>query len=253
MRIQDLDKYFRSILRIDDLARIDSSLNGLQVDKDSPETSKIAFAVDACMESFRLAAEWGADVLFVHHGLFWGKDLRVIGSHRARLKYLFEKNLALYAAHLPLDVHPEIGNNAGMAKTLGLSEVTPFGIYKGIDVGVKGRFPAPVTIDTVETLLFGASPKPHTVLPFGKSSIETVGIVSGGAPYEAFQAIEQGLDLYITGEASHSVYHLCQEEGLNVIFGGHYRTETWGVRLLAERTREETGLLTRFFDVPTGL
>jgi dinuclear metal center YbgI/SA1388 family protein len=253
MLVQELDGYFRSVFRIDDLARVDSSLNGLQVGRVGPKIEKIAFLVDACMEGFLLAAEWNADMVFAHHGLFWGKELRITGAHRRRLSYLFEKDLALYAVHLPLDMHPEVGNNAGMAKTLGLTDTEPFGFYKGFDIGIKGRLPAPLSIHDTAKLLFGAEHEHLSSLPFGKRLIATVGIISGGAPGEAAQAIEQGLDLYITGDASHTLYHQCREEGLNVISGGHYRTETWGVRLTAEKVRHETGIETRFFDIPTGL
>jgi dinuclear metal center YbgI/SA1388 family protein len=251
--MQELDRYFHSVFRIDDLAKIDSSLNGLQVGREKPEIKKIAFAVDACMDGFRLATEWDADMVFVHHGLFWGKDLRVTGAHRRRLKYLFENDIALYAMHLPLDMHPEVGNNAGIAGTLGLTDTAPFGFYKGFDIGIKGRLPVLLTIDDAAKRLFGAEHEDLSSLPFGKRLIETVGIVSGGAPHEAVQAIEQDLDLYITGDASHSLYHQCREEGMNVISGGHYRTETWGVRLTAEKVLRETGIETRFFDIPTGL
>jgi dinuclear metal center YbgI/SA1388 family protein len=253
MLIRDVDRYFRSFLKIDELARIDVSLNGLQVGRESPEVKRIAFAVDACRETFRLAADWGADLLVVHHGLFWGRELPITGTHRKRLRYLFEKDLGLYAVHLPLDIEPSIGNNAGLAKTLGLLEPRPFGKHKGIDVGIQGRFSQAQTLVEIGRLLFGEEADSFGSLPFGKEKIETVGIVSGGAPYEALQAIEEELDLYITGEGAHAIYHQCLEAGLNVIFGGHYRTETWGVRLLAEKTMAETSVETRFFDLPTGL
>jgi len=253
MLLRELDAYFRSILRIDDLGNVDPSLNGIQVDRDEARIAKAAFAVDACMTSFRLAAEWGADVLCVHHGLFWGRELRVSGTHRERLKFLIAEDLALYAIHLPLDMHPEIGNIAGIAAALGLTEVVPFSSYKGFDIGVRGVLPRPARVQDIEKKLFGPEPKTNCVLPFGPEPVSSVGIVSGGAAYNVTDAIDKGLDLYITGDSSHSVYHLCQEAGINVIFGGHYRTEVWGIRLLAEKTAKETGIETRFFDVPTGL
>jgi dinuclear metal center YbgI/SA1388 family protein len=253
MHIGELDAYYRSFLRIDDLARADTSLNGIQVSSGG-DIRKIAFAVDACMDAFRLAAQWGADMVFVHHGIFWGKDLRVTGSRYGRLKFLVDNNLALYAVHLPLDMHPEVGNNAGIAAALSLRGTAPFGWYKGNAIGVKGRFPAPLAREDAARMLFGScAAQQARLLPFGKALVETAGIVSGGAPQEVSQAIEEGLDLYITGEASHEIYHLCQEEGINVLFAGHYQTETWGVRLVAEKTGADTGLQTRFFDVPTGL
>jgi dinuclear metal center YbgI/SA1388 family protein len=206
------------------------------------------------MESFRLAADWGADVLFVHHGLFWSEQLRVCGGHYERLRFLMERGLSLYAVHLPLDMHPVVGNNAGLADVLGLVEREPFGLYKGFQIGVKGRFPVRTGREEVAGRLFGPQAEPLArLLPFGKAEVGSVGIVSGGAPFEALQAVDEGLDMYITGESSHSVYHQAQEAGLNILFAGHYQTETWGVRLVAEKTREDTGCETRFFDVPTGL
>jgi dinuclear metal center YbgI/SA1388 family protein len=253
MHIGEVDAYYRSFLRIDDLEGTDSSLNGVQVSSGG-DVRKIAFAVDACMDAFRLAALWGADLIFVHHGLFWGKNLRVTGSHYERLKFLIDNNLALYAAHLPLDMHPEVGNNAGIAAALSLRETSPFGWYKGNAIGVKGRFCEALPREDVAKKLFGSSAAvPAKLLPFGKVFVETVGVVSGGAPFEVSEAIAEKLDLYITGDAAHEIYHLCQEEGINVLFAGHYQTETWGVRLVSEKTGRDTGLETRFFDVPTGL
>ncbi|MDR3200611.1 MAG: Nif3-like dinuclear metal center hexameric protein [Spirochaetales bacterium] len=254
MHIREIDAYYRSFLRIDDLARTDSSLNGIQLAPDTKDVRKIAFAVDACLDSFRLAADWGADMIFVHHGLFWGRDLRVTGVHYERLKFLIQNNLALYAAHLPLDMHPEVGNNAGIAAALGLRDTAPFGFYKGNAIGIQGRFAAPVPREEAAKRLFGTcAATPATLLPFGKAEVQSVGVISGGAAHEVDQAIELGLDLYITGDSAHEVYHSCQEAGINVLFAGHYQTETWGVRLTAEKTRADTGLETRFFDVPTGL
>jgi dinuclear metal center YbgI/SA1388 family protein len=253
MRIGELDAYYRSFLKIDDFAQTDSSLNGVQVSSGA-DIRKVAFAVDACMDAFRLAARWGADMIFVHHGIFWGKDLRVSGSHYERLKFLIGNNLALYAVHLPLDMHPEVGNNAGIAAALSLCGTAPFASYKGKLIGVKGRFPEPLAREDAAKRLFGnGAAQQSKLLPFGKAVIETAGIVSGGAPQEVSQAIEEGLDLYITGDASHEIYHLCQEERINVLFAGHYQTETWGVRLTAEKTGRDTGLETCFFDIPTGL
>jgi dinuclear metal center YbgI/SA1388 family protein len=253
MRISELDAYYRSFLRIDDLAGTDSSLNGVQVSSGG-DIRKVAFAVDACMEAFRLAARWGADMIFVHHGIFWGKDLRVSGSHYERLKFLIDNNLALYAVHLPLDMHPVVGNNAGIAAALSLREIVPFGLYQGTAIGVRGSFPEALAREDVPGKLFGSSAAGQAkLLPFGKPFIETVGIVSGGASREVSQAIGEGLDLYITGDAAHEIYHLCLEERINVLFAGHYQTETWGVRLTSEKTVRDTGLKTCFFDVPTGL
>ncbi len=252
MNLKELDTYFRSILQIAAFEKYDSSLNGIQIGQSSSVIQKVAFAVDACIESFRTAAQWGADVLCVHHGLFWGKPERIEGVLLKRIKFLLDHDLALYAAHLPLDADPALGNNIAIAHRLGLEGVSPFGIYNGVAIGIKGTLPHPDNLETIASTLFGPSNSGYQVLPFGKPLIETVAVVSGGAASEAFQAVEAGVDLFITGESSHTIYHTCLEAGLNVLFGGHYQTETGGVQGWAEKTAQDTGLETRFFDIPTG-
>lgn len=253
MLLDELDAYFKQLMNINDLVNVDNSLNGIQVDRAEKDIHRVAFAVDACAETFRRAVEKGADLLFVHHGLFWGESIKIINSHYKRLKYLFENDLCLYASHLPLDMHPEFGNNAVMAAALDLQKIEPFGTYKGIPLGYKGILRQKMTIDEVLETLSLDRAICAAVLPFGIKENSSVGIVSGRATREISQAIEQRLDLYITGEASHEIYHLCLEEGINVISGGHYQTETWGVTKLAERLQKDTGLETIFLDVPSGL
>lgn len=252
MTLTDFDLYIRGVLPVMAFDRIDSSRNGLQVDRRDQHISRVATAVDAALEVFEAAAEWGADLLFVHHGLFWGREQVATGDHGRRLRYLIEHDIALYAVHLPLDADLRYGNNAVMAQELGLEDVQPFGLVKGVPIGVAGRSAEPVSIESIVQTLFGAA-APLAVLPFGPSEITTVGLISGGAPLEVDQAIEQGLDLYISGDANHVAYHRCREAGINAIFGGHYATETWGVRRMAETIADDTGIATRFLDVPTGM
>jgi dinuclear metal center YbgI/SA1388 family protein len=248
-----LDAYFRSLLDIEGFAGIDDSQNGLQVDNDGSEVSKIAFAVDANLETFKRAAACGAGLLFVHHGLFWGRPLQVTGNHRGRLKFLLDHNIALYAVHLPLDKHPQAGNNAALAALLGLKDLEPFGLYHGVKIGYKGVLDPPIPVEeAVKRISFSGRP-PLGVFPFGPDLNRTCAVISGGAPREALQAIEEGLDLYITGEAGHSVYHELQEARLNMIAGGHHSTEVWGVRRVMEHCAEELSVEGEFIDVPTGL
>jgi dinuclear metal center YbgI/SA1388 family protein len=252
MRLAEFDRLMRELLRLDTAAPGDDSLNGLQVSNQRGEAGRIAFAVDACLEAIRRAVEWKADVLFAHHGLFWGTPLALTGGLFRRVRELLAGDCALYAVHLPLDLHPELGNNAALARRLGLREVEPFGEHRGAMIGCKGKFAEPKSLGEVQAMLSGARPA-LGALPFGPETIRTVGIVSGGAAKDAVQAIEQGLDLFITGEPSHMVYHPCLEGRLNVIFGGHYLTEVGGVSSLAERLAAEHGLATVFLDIPTGL
>ena len=248
-----LDSFFRSFLDIGGFAGADSSLNGIQVDNDGGGIGKIAFAVDAGMETIERAAAAGAGMLFVHHGLFWGKPLAVSGGHRRRLKALLDSNICLYAAHLPLDAHPEVGNNAELARLLGLEAVEPFCEYGGRKIGFKGTFPKPISIDEAARRIAFQGAPPAGVFPFGKAESATCAVASGGAAFDALQAIEEGVDLFISGEMSHGVYHHCLEAGLNMVAGGHYSTEVWGARAVMRRCAEELGVDAEFIDVPTGL
>ena len=253
MLLKDFDEMIRELLDIDRIDPLDISLNGLQVSRSKEKINKVAFAVDASMESFKRSAALNADLLFVHHGLFWGKPYRITGSLYKRVQFLIKNDLALYGVHLPLDMHPEIGNNAGIAHKLRLENIEPFGDYHGIKIGCKGVLPSAETLDDIIGSIPGHTAEPLAKLNFGPSEIRTVGIVSGGAPEVVSQAIAENLDLYITGDASHTVYHEAMEGRINVLSAGHYATEIWGVKLLMEKIESKTDLGTVFIDIPTGL
>jgi dinuclear metal center YbgI/SA1388 family protein len=253
MNIETLNEWLHAYLKLDDFTELDASMNGMQVSRKQEEIQSLAVAVDASLETFERAAAAGADAVFVHHGLFWGKPLALSGSHYKRIACLFEHDMALFAAHLPLDAHPEVGNNAGIADALGIENREPFGIYHGCAIGMKGSFSEPVTISEMLKRLQLEDEPNVSVLPFGPEKISTAGIVSGGAANQVHDAIAEGLDAFVTGEALHQVYHYCMESGITVIAGGHYRTEVYGVRMVAKKLEEEFGLKTVFIDVPTGL
>jgi dinuclear metal center YbgI/SA1388 family protein len=230
----------------------DRSNNVLQVEG-ATEVSRLAFAVDAGLAAFERAREAGAQMLIVHHGLFWDSPLMVTGVHRRRLKLLLEADLSLYASHLPLDFHDTVGNNVTLARWLGLKDVGPFGDYKGLPAGVAGQLPVALSLDAFVALVEESLGDPVTrVWPFGPPTVQHVGIVSGGAGFLVDQAAEAGVDVYLTGEVSHNVYHEASELGLNVVYGGHYATETAGLQALAEHLVERFGLETVFLDLPTG-
>jgi len=253
MTARDLDRYFRTFLDIDAFASCDSSLNGLQADNDGGPIRKVAFAVDACLETFERAAACGAGMLFVHHGLYWGKPLALTGVHRGRIAALVKNDTALYAVHLPLDQHPELGNNAALADLLGIVDPVPFGEYHGKKIGWMGKLAAPSTVEAAaKKIEYLGRPAP-TILPFGKKLSESCAVISGGAAYEALQALDAGVDMYVSGEANHGMYHHALEGKLNVIAGGHYSTEVWGVRRVMARLAADTGMETEFIDAPTGL
>ena len=238
---------------MDDFAAIDPSRNGIQVERREPELKKLVFAVDASLQTFRQAAELGADLVFVHHGIFWGRESVLTGAHYRRVRFLMEHDIALYAAHLPLDAHPELGNNGCMAAALGLSAAEPFGWYKGRSIGFKGVLPEPLELEEVLLRLDIEMADCNAVLPFGRPEIRTVGIISGGSSRDIRQAIEEDLDLFISGEGDHTIYHEAQENRINMLAVGHYASETWGVSAMAERVARDTGLETHFIDIPTGL
>ncbi|MDR2510684.1 MAG: Nif3-like dinuclear metal center hexameric protein, partial [Spirochaetaceae bacterium] len=240
-------------LDIDGFAAADAALNGLQVDNGGAEVRKIAFAVDACLETFTRAAAGGARLLFVHHGLFWGNQERVTGVYHRRLAFLLEHQLALYAAHLPLDQHPLAGNNAALAQKLGLRNIEPFGIYHGRKIGYKGALSPELGIHEAARLISHNGQPPAALLPFGVPRNRSCAIISGGAAREALQAIDEEIDLYVTGEASHEIYHFALEGKLNMLCGGHYATEVWGVQKMRELCAAALPVETEFIDVPTGL
>jgi dinuclear metal center YbgI/SA1388 family protein len=214
---------------------------------------KLAFAVDASLETIHRAREAGAQALFVHHGLFWGKPLPVTGTLRSRLVELLAADMALYACHLPLDAHAELGNNAVLARRLGLKDLQPFGEYHGIKLGFKGTLDPALDLAEVIHRILPAGDQARTILPFGPERITKAAVVSGGAPFELLQAVSEGLDLYITGEPSHSIYHEAAESRINFVAAGHYATEVHGVKAVAERVSRELGLETVFIEQPTGL
>jgi dinuclear metal center YbgI/SA1388 family protein len=253
MNLKDFDLWCRSFLAIEELGRIDDSLNGVQVGRSSTPLELVAFAVDACAESIRRARAAGAQLLFVHHGLFWGRPARVEGLLLERMRLLLGADMGLYACHLPLDKHPEVGNNAVLAARIGLGEIRPFGSYHGVDIGLRGVLDPKLGLDEIIARVLPDGSRPRTLIPGAAREIGSVAVVSGGAAMEAFQALDAGIDLYVTGEPSHSIYHAVVEGGMGFLAAGHYATEVWGVQAVAERLSRETGLKTLFIDLPTGL
>jgi dinuclear metal center YbgI/SA1388 family protein len=243
--------YLDGYLRVEEIE--DQSQNGLQVEGPD-EVTLVAFAVDGCQASFERAVAAGAQLLVVHHGLFWSDPLRLVGPHIDRVRTLIEGRCGLYAVHLPLDMHPEVGNNAEMVRLLGVKERKPFGEYHGLKMGFAGRLDRPLDIQTLIGRLVEALGRPPIrVLDHGPQEIESVGCVSGGAASMMDQAAEAGLDAYVTGETSHAFFHQAIERELNVLFAGHYATETLGVKALARHLEDQFDLDTVFFDIPTGM
>lgn len=255
MNLADLTARYDDRLRTEDFADVDASANGLQVGPDHSEVETAAFAVDAAEQTIEAAADHGADVLVVHHGISWGGVERVTGREYGRIAPLVENDVALYVSHLPLDAHPELGNAAGIADLLGLEDREAFGELGPEHVGQRGRAPDPIPTDRLRETLeaeldhFGQGVR---VLDFGPEEIEDVAIVTGSGVDWLDEAAESGADALITGEGKQKAYHEAREAGLTVFLGGHYATETFGVQSL-QQLADEWELETTFIDAPTGL
>ena len=238
------------ILRTREFGDYDGAANGLQVEN-SGHVTRIAATVDASLATVKLAIAAKADLLIVHHGLFWSPQQPWTGRRRELLQLLIENDLAIYSSHLPLDAHPQLGNNVQLAAALGLKNLKPFFESHGQNIGFKST----TRISRVELagrLACATGVKPH-LLPGGKEMCEVVGIVTGGAGAELKQAAAEGVDTFITGEGPHWTYALAEELDLNVFYGGHYATETFGVKALAAELSKKFNVPWEFLDHPTGL
>jgi len=229
----------------------DSSLNGLQVEGKA-EISKIAFGVSASIQFFQQAKYAGADLLVVHHGLLWGKEQPITGLHGQRIAFLIKEGLALAGYHLPLDKHAIVGNNACLLRAINSHSIHPFGEYHGNLIGYCGSVNNSPLDEIVKKLEDFCQTKAQ-VLPFGKPTINTVGIVSGGACSMLPQAIGQHLDLYVTGALDEPVQEWCREGHINCIALGHYNSEKAGVRALMELVSKRFQVQTEFIDVSNPL
>lgn len=229
----------------------DDSPNGLQV-QGGNKVGKLAFAVDASVQTITAAAEAKADMLIVHHGLFWKGHQQIVGSLHKRVSMLINNDLSLYAVHLPLDCHPEVGNNAQLARLFGLETIGRFAPYKGTEIGTLTRSEAAMTREELRETVENTLASPADLLPFGPPQVRTVGIVSGEASRFAEEAQRLGCDALVTGESSHTAYHLARDAGINVVYGGHYATETVGLRALERHVKKKFGVSCKFIPAPTG-
>lgn len=250
MKLAELVAYLDDYLRIAEVDDSRNALNGLQV-ANPGEVTRVAAAVDASEAAIDAAIADGADLLLVHHGLFWDGNVPVTGRRYRRLRRLLDGGVAVYSAHLPLDVHPEIGNNQVLAEALGVEVDGWFGEEGGPPIGVRGRLELKreALAARLDELL-GCRVK---LIPGGPERVRTVGIITGGAGSMIGAAKAAGVDAFITGEGAHHTYFDATEGGINVYYGGHYATETWGVRKLAEHLEARFDLPWRFLDLPTGL
>ncbi len=228
----------------------DGAVNGLQVETRRPIT-RLAAAVDARLATIEAAASAGATLLLVHHGLFWSPQRPWTGPRYALLRALLDHDLAVYSSHLPLDAHPKLGNSACLARALGFRTLVPFFPAKGRDIGYRAR--GRLSRDELVTRLAAATGSPPVVLSGGPAMCREIGVVTGGAGAEIRDAAAAGVDTFITGEGPHWTATLAEELGINVLYAGHYATETFGVKALAAHLSRKFGIPWAFLDCPTGL
>ena len=242
--------YCDRILRIREIQDNERAVNGLQV-ANRGQITRIAAAVDASLTTVKLAIAARADLLIVHHGLFWSARQPWTGRNYALLRLLVENNLAVYSAHLPLDFHPRLGNNALLCAALDLKKPRPFLLLGGQHYGLQSR--TPVSRLTLAARLERATGERPLVIPGGPEICRRIGVVTGGAGEFLEKAAGEGVDTFVTGEGPHWTFALAEELGVNILYGGHYATETFGVKALAAHLAQKFKLPWKFLDYPTGL
>jgi dinuclear metal center YbgI/SA1388 family protein len=259
--LREVVAYLDQYLRIKEIPDEANAVNGLQVEN-SGQVGGIVAAVDASQATIdgviaTLEPGEPPPILLVHHGLLWDGNIPLTGRRYRRVAALLDHDIPLYAAHIPLDVHPEVGNNAVLAERLGISVEGWFGSYRGIAMGVWGHAPASLPsrelvaleLDRVLHTMKGSA----TLIPGGPERPARIGIITGAAGNMIAEARAAGLDTFVTGEGPHHTYFDAMELGLNVVYAGHYATETLGVQAMASHLADRFGLEWDFHDHPTGL
>lgn len=246
--LQSIVRYCDRLLRIGEVKDYDGAFNGLQVENKGA-VHKIVVAVDASLSTARLAVNRGANLLIVHHGLFWSARHPWTNKNYELLSFLLRNDLAVYSAHLPLDLHPKLGNSVLLCHALGFENLKPFFRDKEQNLG----FQTMTTVSRTELAkrLQKAVGGKVALLPGGRETCRRIGVVTGGAGSHLKEA--KGVDTFITGEGPHWTYALAEELGMNVLYAGHYATETFGVKALGADISKRFGLPWEFVDYPTGL
>ena len=249
-KLKDIASYLDGLLKINKIPDYPGALNGLQLQGGNP-IRRIASAVDAALPVIREAVKLKSDLLIVHHGLFWGGSQRIEGALYEKLKLAMDAKMAIYSCHIPLDVHPKFGNNTLLAKAIGLSKPSPFLEWQGIRTGLcfKVDMQRKTLLRKIEKAVGG----PVHLAPGGTSKVKHIGLVTGGAGSQVAAAAAAGIDTFITGEGAHHTYTLAEELGVNLIYAGHYATETFGVQALAGHLAKKYTASSTFIDHPTGL
>ncbi len=250
-KLDDIVRVLDSTLRICEIRDAAVAANGLQVENNGC-VSKVALAVDGSQKTIDDAIAAGADLLVLHHGIYWCGLRPMTGWFKKKIETCLQHNLAIYSAHLPLDLHPELGNNARMAQALGLQDCSPEVDYHGTMIGMSGYYPGTVgDLQQKYAEICGSAVTGmvhDTTAPAGR-----VAICSGGGGEEIYQMQAKGYGTYLTGEENHWVRNAAADMGINILFAGHYATETFGVKAVGELLHAQFGLPTVFIDNPTGM
>lgn len=254
--LQPIAEFLDQTLDINNIPDYGGALNGVQLENVG-DIERVATAVDFSTATIEGTINVGARLLLVHHGMFWGGAQSITGQRHRRLWMLMTHDVAVYAAHLPLDVHPTFGNNALLARRLGLTPTGGFGRYKTIDVGLRGECELPTTVLAERTTQLASEFGGHLVAtPFDADRVtKRWGICTGaGADSESLaEAAARNIDTLIVGEGPHHTAIEARELGIVVLYAGHYATETLGVRALGDALADRFGLTSTFIDAPTGL
>jgi len=249
-KLESILQYIESAFQVSDFPDYTNALNGLQVDGPD-EVTFLAAAVDASETTIESARRHGADLLLVHHGLFWDGFGPLTGPRYRKVASLIEGSMGLYGLHLPLDAHAQLGNCALLARAIGVEPQEEFAAYKDVKIGWYGRsdLPREALRERIEKAVGG----PVRMIAGGREEVGRVGILTGGGASALAEAAALGLDGLVTGEAAHHHYHEAMELGVNLYLAGHYATETFGVKALGETLGEAFDLQWTFLDHPTGL
>ncbi len=250
-QLQDIVAFLERELKHDDIRDYPGAFNGLQLEN-SGVIERVVCAVDATLPVVEKVAELGSgSLLIVHHGMFWQGVQPVTGAFRRKLRCAMNADMAIFSSHLPLDVHPQWGNNALLANHLCLKQSSPFLDFKGLAVGLQGGWTG--TAEELKKQLEQAVGGEVHLCAAGPTEIKRIGLVTGGAGSEVAQAAQAGVDAFITGEGPHWSYGLAEELGIHLLFGGHYATETFGVKALGAVLEKEFALSWSFVDHSSGL
>ncbi len=248
--LEEVVAFLDEELRLSEVPDYPAALNGLQLEGRG-EVRRVAAAVDSSLAVVKKAVQAGVDLLIVHHGMFWSGARPVTGATFEKYKTAMDAGLSIYSAHIPLDVHPVLGNNACLSAALELQNVEPFFEWKGILLGMKGTFPGSRE-DLAAKCGDVLGSMPH-LCPGGQFEAGLVGVISGGCGEKVEAIRAAGIDTFLTGEGPHWSYTAAEELKLNVLYGGHYLTETFGVRAVVDLLEGKFGLPARFIDHPSGM